>query len=148
RVVVVLYEGVPIGIPAALHDLLVDGISLADPAIQRRRSAAFGRETDRAVKRHPGHHPAVCEVFGTTAGLPDAGIRLVPIVRQPAEKIADREPTRLADLQATSIAVVDAVHRFTKDVKLQLLGRAVADTHRIGMAITLPMLENLFGEVT
>ena len=57
-------------------------------------------------------------------------------------------PARVAGLQAAAIPEIDAVHRFTEDVQLQLLGGAITDPHRVGTAITLPVLEDLLGQVS
>jgi hypothetical protein len=54
RIVVALHERAPIGIPPALHDLFLAGVSLL---IQRSSGTGRPRSVaslDRAINRHPG----------------------------------------------------------------------------------------------
>ena len=117
------------------------------PAIDRRGPPVRGGHPDTAVEGDPAHEPAVGEVLAPSAGLPDALLRLVPVLGQPVQQLADRRPAAVPDRQPALVGEEDAVQRLAVDVELELVGGAVADADRARAAVTGPVLQRLLLEV-
>ncbi len=102
----VLGEGTSLGIPAAFHDLVADAIALGCPAVHASWAGPMACHPDGAVERHPGLQPAVGEVLLPAAGLPDALVRLVPVVAQPVDHAGDVLPAAVGGLLPLDIGLV------------------------------------------
>ena len=125
-----LGESLPLGVPAAGHDLLVDVVALGAPPVDVGWPAAALGEPDRAVEGDPALHPAVGEVLAAAAGFPDAFVGLVPVIAEPVDHVRDGGPALVGRLQAARVDLGDGVERLAVDVELQLVGGAVADPDR------------------
>ena len=145
--VVVLGERADLGVPAALHDLVVDGVAFGHPAGEVGGPAALGRQPDRAVQRDPGLEPAVGEVLLAAAGLPDPLVGLVPVLAQPVDDAGQRRPALVAGLHAAAVGQVDGVGGLAVDVELELVGGAVADPDRPRAAPALEVVQALLDQV-
>src|SRR5207247_10258199 len=120
--------------------LRVDTVAVAEPAREVGGTAVLAGEPDDAVQGHPAHQPAVGEVLPAAAGLPDAIVGLVPVLAQPVGELAQLDPAGMANLDAVAIGEIDGVQHFAVDVELELAGGAVADAHRLGARIALPVV--------
>src|SRR5215471_2064065 len=89
---VVLGERAHLRVPAAVEDLVVHAVALDNPPGQVGRAGPALGEPDGAVERDPGLVAGVGEVPLATAGLPDALVRLVPVVAQPVDDPRRRQP--------------------------------------------------------
>src|SRR3954463_2044535 len=145
--VVVLDEGLACHMEALLHDLLVDPVPLSGPALQRCGKPVLDGHPDAAVEGDPAHHPAVGERLAPAAGLPDALLRLVPVVGEPVQDAPDRRPSPVGDLEPGPIGCVDAVESLAVDVELQLLAGAFADPHGRRTPVAGPVVEGILLEV-
>jgi hypothetical protein len=88
----VLHEGLPLSIPAARHDGLVDAVSLRGQAGAVQRQAPLRCQADRSVQRHPALHLGVDELLLSTAHLPDAIVGPLPVVRHRVQHLAQVAP--------------------------------------------------------
>jgi hypothetical protein len=130
-----------------LHDLVVDPVAFADPAGQVGGPAMLAGQAHHAVKGHPGHESAVGEVLAATAGLPDALVGLVPVLAQPVRNVTELGPAGVADPDRVPVGQVDGVQHLAIDVKLELVGGAVADPYWPGALVAIQMIEGLLDEV-
>ena len=117
------------------------------PLVQVGGTAVAGGQPDRPVEGRPAHHPAVREVLLAAAGLPDPLAGLVPVVGQPVDHAAQRDPAAVTQLDPVLVGEVDAVQRLAVDVHLPLVRRAVADPHRARAAVALPVVQRLLHQV-
>ncbi len=106
-----------------------------------------GGQPDRPVEGRPAHHPAEREVLLAVAGLPDPLAGLVPVVRQPVDHAAQRDPAAVTQLEPVLVGEVEAVDRLAVDVHLPLVRGAVADPHRLRSAISLPVVQRLLRQI-
>ena len=127
-----LRERAPLGVEAALADLVVDArraVAASDRPVACMPNVLDGLH--RAVEGHPGHHLRVHEVPARAADLPDAlvGLASTPPRRSPSsarcmcQAYWSRLEPGLARLQ-------ERVHQLAVDVELELLRGGVADPHR------------------
>jgi hypothetical protein len=137
---VVLGERPAFPVPTVVHDLGVDPVALGDPAAEVGGAAG---EADHAVKRHPALKAAVGEVLAAAAGLPDALIGLVPVLADPVGELGELRPAGMADPDAVPVGEVARVQQLAVDVELELVGGAVADPHRPGAGVALPVVQGL-----
>ena len=119
-------------------------------AVQRGMSAGRPRWraiADRALDRDPAHQPRVRVVPAAAARLPDALVRLVPVLDQPLEVAGELDPAVVVDGQPVLVAEVDGVHQLAVDVELQLGRRPVADPHRRRAHVALQVRELLLWQI-
>ena len=128
--VVVLGERLDLVVPPAVHDLVVDPVPLRRPLRGVGGPAVPVGQLDRAVQRDPALEPAVGEVLGAAASLPDTRVGLVPVAGDPVDDLGEGEPAGVRDGQAVVVGGQDRVHGLAVDVELQLTLGAVADAHR------------------
>jgi hypothetical protein len=88
----VLHERSPPLAPAALHDLVVDLVAVPHPADEIGRQPPLAGHAHGALDRHPRHQPRVREVLAAAARLPDALVRLVPVLADPLDDPAQVLP--------------------------------------------------------
>jgi hypothetical protein len=132
-----------LGVPALLHDLVVDAVAFGGPALHVRRAAPARGHPSGPVERDPGLEPSVSEVPAAPARFPDAFVRLVPVVAQPVDHAGDVEPAPVGGLHALGVGEVQGVKCLAVDVELELVRGAVADAHRPRTAPAFEMVEGL-----
>jgi hypothetical protein len=126
---VALHEHAARVIDALRAHLGMDARAHVAPVLDRAIQAVALHRLDRAIDRHPRHHPGVGERLRIAAHLPDAAVRLLPVVREEIDerplhvpRIGVRVEPRLArDLQR--------VHQLAVNVQLRLHGSGVADAN-------------------
>lgn len=89
----------------------------------------------------------VGEVLLAAAGLPDPLVRAVPRVAEPVQQGGGALPVVVAEDTADLAGLGQGEDGLAVDVHLQLVGRAVAHTHRGGCLPALQVSEDLFGQV-
>ena len=82
RRAVILYEAHLLGIPALLHDLLVDRVTLGHPAAVSRRQSALAGDPARPLQGHPTQKLGGDELAPATPDLPDSLVGLTPVLSQ------------------------------------------------------------------
>ena len=132
-----LDEGLTLGAPPAFHDLFVDLVPLDDPPGEGSRPSPMLSQANGAIQCYPRHQAAVGEVLAASSGLPDAFLRLIPVLAEPVDYVRQSGPEFVPHLQAVDVGEMDGIHRLAVDVELQLIGRAVADSYRARAAIAL-----------
>ena len=83
----------------------------------------------------------------TSAHLPDAFVRLLPIVTEPIQAVPDTDPDVIADGHDVFVVQVERIEQLPENIELQLRIRAVADPDRSGTSIAVQMIESLLLEV-
>src|SRR5262245_34677558 len=86
-----------------------------------QRSSGAGRPLSRASRMPrssatPAHQPPVGEVLPTATGLPDALLRLVPVVGDPVEHVGDPPPTVVAGGEPVPVPGVDPGYSRRRDL--------------------------------
>src|SRR5262245_62211 len=82
-----------------------------------------------------------------SAHLPDAFVRLLPIVTEPIQTVPDTAPDVIADGHDVFVVQVERVEQFPENIVLQLCICAVADPDGPGAAVAVQMIEGLLLEV-
>src|SRR5690348_1969601 len=88
-----------------------------------------GGDANRPAHGHPGHQPTVRERLLPPAGLPDALLRLIPVLAEPVEHLCEVRPAGVADSNSLGVGQIEAIDEFAVDVELELTRGAVADAH-------------------
>ena len=78
--------------------------------------------------------------------LPDALVRLLPGVLEEAEQASLERPRLLRHLQLVHAPLVHRVHDLAEDVELELLGRGVANAHRLRALVARQVVERELGQ--
>src|SRR5580693_1011425 len=79
------------------------------------------------------------------AHLPDAFVRLLPIVANPIETMTDADPEIVGNRADVFVVEIEGVQEFAVDVRLILVGGIIADADRRGVNIPGPMIQRVFG---
>lgn len=80
------------------------------------------------------------------AHLPQALVRLVPVLLHVGEQLTLDRPGPVVGAQAARPGDVEAVHHLAVDVELELVDRAVADAHRPGGLVAVEPAEFELGQ--
>ena len=127
--------------------MLVDLVAL--PAESRRvgRPTEVSRHAHHPVHRHPGHQATVGEFLLSTACLPDALFRRVPVGHQPVHHLAELCPALMTHAPGSLVGVIDRVHQLAVNVELTLVGSSISNTHRAGSTPALEVVERVLVEI-
>ena len=110
--------------------------------------AADLREPRAAVRRHPAHQLRRGEVLRLAADLPDAAIRLSPLLERPLDLLLDDRPDPVLQEVARLGVQVDRVEQRTPDIVLLLLVGAVPDADRPRPLVAGQVIEGELGDLT
>jgi hypothetical protein len=75
------------------------------------------------------------ELLPSTAHLPDAFIRIFPVIPEPVQNFLDIIPGLIWDAVAILRREVDGIEEFTVDVELKLCFCSITDSNGLGTAI-------------
>src|SRR5215207_10725287 len=89
---IILDEAVLLGVPALLHDLLVDSVALGHPAPIPRRQSALAGDPASPLQGNPAEELGGDEVAPAPSHLPDALVGLTPVLAQPVQYLPEVLP--------------------------------------------------------
>ena len=126
-----LGEGPPLGVPAVLQHVAVDGIAHGAPPLDRTGHSKLLDRLHCPVQGHPAHDLGVGEVAPWPAHLPDALVRLGPRGLEPLHEVRQHAPGVAGAAAEPELHPGEgSVHQLAIDVELELLGGGVADPDR------------------
>src|SRR5215470_4362640 len=131
----------------------MDLIAQSAPALDWPGDAETLAAFDGAVERHPGHDLGVRELPRPTAHFPQSLVGRAPDCLQMLDQLQLQVPFGAHRRQAALTALKQRIHDLAENVDLQLLGRSIADAHRLCALITgevgeLPLIETPFAGET
>src|ERR687897_3412829 len=138
---VILYEAALLGIPALLHDLLVDGVALGHPAPVPRRQSALAGDPARPLQGNPAEKLGGDELAPATSDLPYTLVGLTPVLAQPVQDLPQVLPEIVVEGGTVLVVEVCCVEYGPVEVVLALLEGAVAEPHRGGVHVSGEMRE-------
>ncbi len=147
QAVVVIRPAEPPTVDAPFEDLVPGFAGLFGPSGHVAGEAEPLPETPGPVKGNPCHGLGVHEVAGTVADLPDAAVRLPPVVGHEVGEAGEVRPLGAHDVVTEGFAGAQAVEQLAVAVELQLPLGTVADPHRPRPAVALDVIDLSFGEV-
>src|ERR687890_1861861 len=144
---VILYEAILLGVPALLHDLLVDGVTLGHPAPVPRGQSALAGDPARPLQGHPAEYLGEDELAPSTSDLPNTLVRVPPVLAQPVQDLPEVLPEVVVEGGAVLVVEVGCVEHGPVEVELALLVGAVSEPYRGGVHVSGEMREFHLGYV-
>src|SRR5690606_28450069 len=138
-----LYEYAALRIVAVGFDGLAQRLPLPDPALDSHRKRVF-QELDAAVQRRPAHRLGLYEVARFAAHLPDAPVRLSPVVRRRVHQADEETLIIFVRRLAALMPAPGKLQQFSIGVQLGLVFGGVADAYRPYAAIAIEFRERIF----
>ena len=128
-----------------MHDLLVDFVALDGPPGHAGWTAMAGGEPDRAVERDPALEPAVGETLASAAGLPDAFLRLIPVLAEQVDDaggglpaVVSKRAQRSARSSSGSMRAAIALVRYLRCARcISRQGRSAGGCRRVLLSAVL-----------
>src|ERR671913_762812 len=133
---IILDEAVLLGVPALLHDLLVDRVTLGHPAAVSRRQSALAGDPARPLQGHPAEELGGDELTPAPSDLPDTLVGLPPVLAQPVQYLPEVLPEIVVEGSTVLVVEISCVEHGPVEVELALFVGAVAEPYGGGVHVS------------
>src|SRR5829696_5438035 len=138
-----LDEDAALAVIAAAFDGLSDLVPSSTPALLGRLPQAGLGEVEGALQRNPAEDLRMGEVPGPGTPLPDAAVRLRPVLGGEVGDVDDEAPVVVVRLVAALTPVPTLLDQLSQHVELHLLGGLVPNADRLRLPVALQIQVDL-----
>src|SRR5215469_6754640 len=112
-------------------DVVVDLLPQRSPSLHGPFQSKFLAALDCPIEGVPNHCLRVRELLAPASNFPNAFVGLPPDLLEVLEQLPFERKAGLMDGQAADARLVEHTSDFAIEIELKLLGRRVADAHRL-----------------